>query len=48
MDVIECIESFASDLIGFDIVEVCPPYDHGQTSLLAAKIIRSMMTSLSF
>jgi arginase family enzyme len=27
-------------MIGFDIVEVCPPYDSGQSSLLAAKFVR--------
>jgi agmatinase len=36
----QIIESFSSKLIGFDIVEVCPQYDNGQTSLLAAKLIR--------
>jgi agmatinase len=36
----QVFEVFSSKLIGFDIVEVCPPYDKGQTSLLAAKLIR--------
>lgn len=39
-DVLDCIECFSSQLIGFDIVEVCPPYDRGETALLAAKLIR--------
>jgi agmatinase len=39
-DILECIDSLSSQLIGFDIVEVCPPYDKGETSLLAAKLIR--------
>lgn len=39
-DVVKCIETFSSNLIGFDVVEVCPPYDKGQTALLAAKYIR--------
>ncbi len=39
-EVYELISSFASQLVGFDVVEVCPPYDHGQTALLAAKMIR--------
>lgn len=39
-DVLECIESFSSNLVGFDVVEVCPPYDKGQTALLAAKFVR--------
>lgn len=39
-DILECIERFSSQLIGFDVVEVCPPYDKGETALLAAKFIR--------
>jgi len=39
-DVLECIESFSSQLIGFDVVEVCPPFDKGETALLAAKFVR--------
>jgi len=39
-DIVKCIEAFSSKLIGFDVVEVCPPYDNGQTALLAAKYIR--------
>ena len=39
-DVLEVMDAFASQLIGFDVVEVCPPYDQGITALLAAKLIR--------
>ena len=39
-EVLELIRHLASRIVGFDIVEVCPPYDNGETSLLAAKIIR--------
>jgi len=39
-DIIECIDGFSSQLIGFDVVEVCPPFDKGETALLAAKLIR--------
>lgn len=39
-EVYEIICAFSSQLVGFDVVEVCPPYDHGQTSLLAAKMLR--------
>ncbi len=42
-DVIEVIENFSSQLVGFDLVEVCPPYDHGETAILAAKIIRHLI-----
>ncbi len=43
-EVYELISSFAPQLVGFDVVEVCPPYDHGQTALLAAKIIRKTIS----
>jgi agmatinase len=33
------------DLIGFDIVEVCPPYDNGNTSVLAAKLMMELFCS---
>lgn len=39
-DILKCIDAFSSNLIGFDVVEVCPPYDNGQTALLAAKYVR--------
>ena len=42
-DVLECIESFSSQLAGFDVVEVCPPYGRGETALLAAKFIRCVI-----
>ena len=31
-------------LIGFDIVEVCPPYDNGNTSVLAAKLMLELFS----
>lgn len=45
-DVLKSIESFSSQIIGFDLVEVCPPYDHGETSLLAAKIIKYVIENI--
>jgi agmatinase len=45
-DVIDCIDSFSSNLVGFDVVEVCPDYDNGQTALLAAKIIRYVIEQI--
>jgi len=42
-DVVECIDAFSSNLVGFDVVEVCPNFDKGQTALLAAKLIRSLI-----
>jgi agmatinase len=43
---IEIIEAFSPQLIGCDIVEVCPSYDHGQTALLAAKFIQTCISSI--
>ena len=37
------INSFSSNIVGFDIVEVCPKYDQGISSLLAAKFIRLLI-----
>jgi len=32
------------DVVGFDVVETCPPYDNGDiTSVLAAKVIKEML-----
>jgi len=42
-DVLDCIDCFASQLVGFDVVEVCPPYDKGETAILAAKIVRHVI-----
>ena len=41
LDILDIVDAFSSQIIGFDIVEVCPGYDHGETSLLTAKLIRS-------
>ena len=41
--VIETIKAFSPQLIGFDLVEVCPPYDHGQTAVLGAKLIKTCL-----
>ena len=43
LEVIEIIDAFSDQLVGFDVVEVCPPYDQGQTALLAAKLIRMVL-----
>jgi agmatinase len=45
-DILDCIDCFSSKIIGFDIAEVCPPFDNGETSLLAAKFIRYIMNSV--
>ena len=47
-DVLECIKAFSPQLVGFDVVEVCPPYDNGETSLFAAKIVRFLLDYVWF
>lgn len=42
-DVRYIINRLAGRLVGFDVVEVCPPYDNGNTSMLAARYIREVM-----
>lgn len=42
-DVRYVINRLGDRLVGFDVVEVCPPYDNGNTSLLAARIMREVM-----
>jgi agmatinase len=44
--IIEVIEAISPQLIGCDLVEVCPPYDHGITAVLAAKLIRTSISLL--
>lgn len=45
-DVLRMIKAFADRIVGFDVVEVCPPYDLGITSVLAAKMIRSIIAEI--
>jgi agmatinase len=46
IDVIEIIDAFSPQLIGCDLVEVCPAYDHGQTAVLAAKCIQTCISAI--
>ena len=46
MDILRCIEQFSPHLIGCDVVEVCPSFDHGETALLAAKYVRAIIERL--
>ena len=39
-DVLTLIDEIAERLVGFDVVEVSPAYDHGETAMLAAKLVR--------
>ncbi len=42
-DVRHIISRLGDRLVGFDVVEVCPPYDNGNTSILAARLIREVV-----
>lgn len=42
-DVLELIQRIGPRLVGFDVVEVAPPYDNGMTSVLAARLTREVM-----
>ncbi len=46
-DLLEFIEYFSKDIIGFDVMEVCPPYDKGESSIIAAKFIKSVIEETS-
>jgi len=43
LDLLEFIEYFSKDIIGFDVMEVCPTYDNGESSMIAAKFIKSVI-----
>lgn len=42
----KCINSLSDRLVGFDVCEVCPVYDNGNTSALAATFIREVIGSV--
>ena len=42
-DVRYVIDRIADRLVGFDVVEICPPYDNGNTSVLGARMMREVM-----
>lgn len=42
-DALEVVRRTAPQLVGLDVVEVCPPYDNGQTAMLASKLVREAM-----
>ncbi|MDI6859604.1 MAG: agmatinase [Methanocellales archaeon] len=44
-DVKYVIQSLAPYTLGFDLVEISPDYDHGQTALLGAKLIREFIAA---
>jgi agmatinase len=47
-EIFDFIKIISKKVIAMDIVEVCPPYDDGRTSLLAARIIRDFISFKNF
>ncbi len=45
-EVIQTINFFADRIVGFDCVETCPPYDNGNTSALAARLVRHLVGAI--
>ena len=41
----DVIRKLAHKIVGMDVVEVCPPYDNGNTASLAAKLIREFIAA---
>lgn len=46
-EVKEMIEVLAGRLVGFDITEVSPPWDQGQTAALAARLVREVIMAVA-
>ena len=47
LDIVDLINYFSSNIVGFDVTELCPPFDNGQTALLAAKFVRILIENIS-
>jgi len=45
-DIKKLIAKVADRLVGFDLVEVSPPYDNGNTSALAARIVKEVIAQV--
>ena len=45
-DLLEIIDIFSSQIVGFDVVEVNPDFDNGESAILAAKIIRNLIGNI--
>jgi agmatinase len=43
LEIKKCIDILAPRLVGFDLVEVSPPFDNGNTSSLAAMMVRTII-----
>jgi agmatinase len=45
-DVKKCINMLAPRMVGFDVTEVSPPYDKGNTSVLAARLVIEVIAAV--
>lgn len=47
LEIFSCLEPLKEQVVAFDLVEICPPYDQAQvTALLGAKILREALLSI--
>lgn len=46
MEVKKCINHLDDRLVGFDVVEISPPFDNGNTSALAARLVREAIMAI--
>ncbi len=46
IEIKRCINHLADRLVGFDVVEVSPPFDNGNTSALAARLVREVIMAV--
>ena len=47
LEVQKVLQTLGERMVGFDLVEVSPPWDHGETAALAARMIREVLAQLS-
>ena len=47
LDIVEIISFFSLNLVGFDVTEVCPAFDKGETAILAAKFVRILIENMA-
>ncbi|MCK5290782.1 MAG: agmatinase [Thermoplasmata archaeon] len=46
IEIKRCINHLSDRLVGFDVVEVSPPFDNGNTSALAARLVREVIMAV--
>ena len=46
LEIKRCVNYLGSRLVGFDVCEVSPPFDNGNTSALAARLVREVIMAV--